>query len=82
MGNVRSNIEEHAIRLAVAEGLALCVCFAERTAGSVCILCSARLEVVCCCRLDVAGDTTAWTASGCAVVVLADDGSSLFCVLG
>ena len=81
IGDVRRNVEEHAIRLAVAKGLALCVGFAERAAGSVCILGSARLKVVCCYRLDVAGDTTTWAACRCAVVVLADGRSSLFCVL-
>lgn len=58
-GDIRRNIEEHAIGLAVPEALALGVGFAECLAGSERILRAAGLEVICWRRLYVGYDAAA-----------------------
>jgi hypothetical protein len=64
--NIRVDVEEHAIRLAVAETLALGISLAESTACSKGVLRAAGLEVVCGCGLNVGDDAatrfTGWRA--------------------
>ena len=58
-GNVRSNIEEHAVCLAVPEALASCIRFTQRLACREGVLCPTRFKVVCGCGLYVRDDTAA-----------------------
>lgn len=59
MGDVRSNIKQHAIRLSVSERQTFRVCFAERLASRESVLCAGGLEVVCGSGLDVGYDAAA-----------------------
>lgn len=68
--DVRCDVEEHAVGLAVAEGLALGVGLAESLAGREGVLGAGGFKVVCGCALYVGDDTAAWGTSGSSVQVL------------